>query len=95
VQPRWRRDGKELFYLATDGRLMAAPISIGATFTHGDAKPLFKTAVIPHGSQSIGLDTYYDVSPEGQRFLCVIPSASDESFAPITVVLNWQAAIKK
>jgi len=94
VQPRWRRDGKELFYLATDGRLMATPISGGATFTHGVAKPLFKTAVIPHGSQSIGLVTYYDVSPEGQRFLCVIPSASDESFAPITVVLNWQAALK-
>ena len=95
VQPRWRRDGKELFYLATDGRLMATPISGGQTFTHGEAKPLFKTAVIPHGSQSIGLATYYDVSPEGQRFLCVIPSASDESFAPITVVLNWPAALKK
>jgi Tol biopolymer transport system component/tRNA A-37 threonylcarbamoyl transferase component Bud32 len=94
VQPRWRRDGKELFFLSTDGRLMATPVKSGTTLTFGEAKPLFKTAVIPHGSQSIGLVTYYDVSPDGQRFLCVIPSASDESFAPITVVLNWQAALK-
>jgi eukaryotic-like serine/threonine-protein kinase len=94
VQPRWRRDGKELFYLATDGRLMATPVTSGKTLAFGEAKPLFKTAVIPHGSQSIGLATYYDVTPDGQRFLCVIPSASDQSFAPITVVLNWQAALK-
>ena len=54
----------------------------------------FKTSITLHGSQSIGLVTYYDVSPDGQQFLCVIPSASDTSFVPITVVLNWQAALK-
>ncbi|HEY7185880.1 MAG TPA: protein kinase [Vicinamibacterales bacterium] len=95
VQPRWRRDGKELFYLATDGRLMATAVMSGKTLAFGETKPLFKTAVIPHGSQSIGLATYYDVTPDGQRFLCVIPSASDTTFAPITVVLNWQAALRK
>ena len=74
---------------------MASAVSAGKTLTFGAAKPLFKTSITPHGSQSIGLVTYYDVSPDGQRFLCVIPSASDTSFAPITVVLNWQAALKK
>jgi len=73
---------------------MATPVTSGKTLAFGEAKPLFKTAVIPPGSQSIGLATYYDVTPDGQRFLCVIPSASDQSFAPITVVLNWQAALK-
>jgi len=95
VQPRWRRDGKELFYLASNGQLMAMPVESGDTFTHGDPTSLFKTSVIPHGSQSIGLDTFYDASPDGQRFLCAIPSASDESFAPITVVLNWPALLKR
>jgi len=95
VQPRWRRDGKELFYLSTDARLMASLVTPRTTPTFGAAKPLFKTSITPHGSQSIGLATYYDVSPDGQRFLCVIPSASDTSFAPITVVLNWQAALHK
>ena len=51
--------------------------------------------VVREAFEEIGLATYYDVSPDGQRFLCVIPSASDTSFAPITVVLNWQAALHK
>ena len=92
VQPRWRSDGKELFYLAPDQRLMAVPVASGAALEIGAAAPLFKTRLIPQGSQSIGLSTRYAVSPDGQRFLCIVPP--DDSGPPITVVLNWMAALQ-
>jgi Tol biopolymer transport system component len=92
VQPRWRQDGKELFYLASDQRMMAVPVRMGATLEIGAPTPLFRTRLFPHGSQSIGLHTLYDVSPDGQRFVCYAPPAEEEP--PITVVLNWMAALK-
>jgi serine/threonine protein kinase len=92
VQPRWRRDGKELFYLTLDQRLMAVPLSGGPTFEPGTPTPLFKTRSLPHGSQSIGLSTCYDVSPDGQRFVSC--GTAEESGPPITVVLNWTAILK-
>ncbi len=91
VQPRWRQDSKELFYLALDQQLMAVPLEGGTTFEPGTATPLFKTRSLPHGSQSIGLATLYDVSPDGQRFVSY--GAPEEMGPPITVVLNWMAAL--
>ena len=88
AQPRWRRDGKELFYVAPDSRLVAVPVDAGTTFRSGTQQPLFKTRMIPHGSQSIGLSTMYDVSADGKRFLCFVPA--DESGSPISVILNWR-----
>jgi hypothetical protein len=92
VQPRWRKDGKELFYVASDARLMAMPIRGDTTLEIGSPSPLFKTRVLPHGSQSFGLTTMYDVTADGQRFLTAM--RPDEAGAPITVVLNWTAALK-
>jgi serine/threonine protein kinase len=91
VQPRWRRDGAELYYVALDQRLMAVPVGPGAIFQPGSPQALFRMRVLPQGSQSIGLPTMYDVSPDGRRFLCRIPS--DESGSPISVILNWTAAL--
>ena len=85
-KPRWRRDGKELFYLALDGKMMAVPVKSGATFEPGAPVPLFET-------HSAGFFPY-DVSPDG-RFLINTPLESDVSSTPITVVLNWQAGLKK
>lgn len=61
--PRWRHDGKEIFYLAPDGRLMAATVMAkGAAFEIGAVTPLFQTrARVSHYP--------YDVSADGQRFL--------------------------
>ena len=87
VQPRWRSDGRELYYVALDQRVMTMPVEIGATFQSGSPQALFKMRVLPQGSQSIGLPTMYDVSPDGRRFLCRIPS--DDSGSPISVILNW------
>ena len=89
-QPRWRGDGKELFYLALDGRMMAVPISAGAAIELGVPKSLFQTGltnVIPTFPQ-------YVVTRDGQRFL-VNASMLETSPTPITVVLNWTAGLEK
>jgi serine/threonine protein kinase/Tol biopolymer transport system component len=94
VQPRWRRDGAELFYLGSDQTLMAVPVTATeGAFEVGRPRPLFRTRIIPQGSQSLWFDTMYDVTPDGQRFLVLGPP--DETVPPITVVLNWLGALKK
>jgi Tol biopolymer transport system component len=90
AQVRWRRDGRELFYIALDGRLMAVPIrfaSNGQAVDAGTPAPLFATHV---GGAVSGLDRQqYVVSSDGQRFLMsVVPE--DPNPPPITVILNWK-----
>jgi Tol biopolymer transport system component len=89
VQPRWRQDGRELFYLALDGRLVAAPIvssSEGGAVKVGSPVPLFAARV---GSlRDIALH-HYIVSGDGQRFL--LDTLVEESASPIVVILNWQS----
>ena len=88
VQAQWSRDGRELFYLALDGRLVAVPIllsSNGATLSANTAVPLFAARV---GSlQDIPLNLYL-ASLDGQRFL--LDSIVEEAASPIVVVLNWK-----
>jgi Tol biopolymer transport system component/tRNA A-37 threonylcarbamoyl transferase component Bud32 len=93
VQPRWRKDGRELFYLASDQRLMAVRVTLDSAFEADAPVALFRTRLIPQGSQSLGLPTAYDVSPDGQRFVVTIPP--EDLGPPITVVLNWLAALKR
>jgi hypothetical protein len=94
MQPRWRRDGAELFYLGSDQTLMAVPVTTTeGAFEAGLPRPLFRTRMIPQGSQSLWFDTMYDVSPDGQRFLILGPP--DEPGPAITVVLNWLGGLKK
>ena len=89
VQGRWRGDGKELFYLATDGKLMAVDIKASASsFEAGTPHSLFDTGIA--GSFVDRLNQYL-VTRDGQRVL-VNRSADDENAAPITVVMNWNAA---
>jgi hypothetical protein len=91
--PQWRHDGKELFYIAPDGRLMAAPIqAAGLTLHVGTPVSLFRTRIVGGGQSS--QSQQYAVSPDGQRFLINI--IADESTAsPITIVTNWTAGLKK
>ena len=93
-QPRWRRDGKELFYISTDSKLMSVEVAAAAgTFQAGIPKALF-AAPIWGGANNV---TRYDVTADGKKFL--INSLPTETAAapssPITVVLNWQAGLKK
>jgi Tol biopolymer transport system component/tRNA A-37 threonylcarbamoyl transferase component Bud32 len=92
--PRWRADGKELFYISRDDRLMAVDVKAGATFEHGSPRELFKTRIRPGGPQAYAL--HYDVAPDGKRFLIITrPAAADVTSPPITVVMNWLAGVKK
>jgi len=87
--PRWRGDGRELFYRAEDGRLMAVAVRPSAgTFDSGTPQALFD------GIPSSGSVSYFTYQPtrDGQRFLVSLRDA--ESRSPITVVLNWQGAIR-
>jgi Tol biopolymer transport system component len=91
-EPRWRRDGKELFYLAPDGVLMSANVKEGPTFDADVAKPLFQTHR-REGISSVDLFSY-DVSADGQRFL-VNTDVGEVTSPPLTVVLDWTAGLKK
>jgi hypothetical protein len=85
VAPRWRRDGKELYYLAPDFTLMAVSIaSSGSALQVGAPAPLFQI----RNSES-GYPRNYDVSADG-RFLVNV-STDELSATPITVILNWAA----
>jgi hypothetical protein len=81
-QPRWRRDGRELFYLAADRKLMAVSVDVPGAFDADPPRPLFETT-IPFGD--LGISQAYDVSPDGQRFVIAgFDPLSPPS--PITVV---------
>jgi Tol biopolymer transport system component len=89
VQPIWRVDGRELYFLAPDASLMAVDILPGKTFEWGKARLLFKTQLSLSDSNE-----QYAPAPDGKRFLLVTPSA-DGSTPAFTVVLNWTAGLKK
>jgi Tol biopolymer transport system component len=94
AQARWRRDGKELFYLALDGRLMAVPLRTapsGQSLEPGPATELFRTQV-PGGAVQMagGSRQQYAVSADGLRFLVRTAAGQSATTAPITVILNWK-----
>ena len=91
AMPRWRADGRELYFLAGDQFLTAVPVVDQSSLELGAAQPLFLTKLIVQGSESSGLPTAYDVMPDGERFLLRYPPDNPEP--PITVVLDWQAAL--
>jgi Tol biopolymer transport system component len=92
TEPRWRRDGKELYYLAPDGKLMAVEVKAGETFDAGAAKPLFP---IRRREPVSAADLFsYDVSADGQRFL-VNTDAEEATSAPLTAIVNWTAGLKE
>jgi dipeptidyl aminopeptidase/acylaminoacyl peptidase len=90
-QPRWRRGGGELFYVAADGQMMAVAVrTSGPTFEHGAPQALFKTRRQFDALMFMGIN--YDVSADGQRFLIATPVGEA---APVSVILNWTAGVKK
>jgi serine/threonine protein kinase/Tol biopolymer transport system component len=93
-QPRWSRDGKELFYFAPDSTLMAVSVTTtGGTFQPGVPKALFRAPILGGAGGGAGGAWRWDISPDGKRFL--INTALDEATAsPVTIVLNWQSAVK-
>ena len=92
MQPEWRRDGKELFYISADGKLTAVPVTTdGATFSAGTPHALFDVEV-PEPNAPYPTD--YAVTADGQRFL--VNTVVDQPTRPaLTVILNWTADLKK
>jgi hypothetical protein len=92
-EPQWRRDGKELFYLAPNQTLMAVGVkSNPTTLEVSPPEALFATRIKWMEIQAVG--HHYAAAPDGQRFL--ISGATDDARAvPVTIVLNWSAALKK
>jgi len=82
AQPRWRHDGKEIFYIAPDNSLVSVPIKISASgdsIEPGTPGTLFRTRIF--GNVILGGKQQYAVSRDGQRFLAIVPSA-DAAVSP-------------
>jgi serine/threonine protein kinase/Tol biopolymer transport system component len=90
-EPRWRRDGRELFFIGRDRRMMAVPIRLEPSFEHGVPAPLFKTRVPTLGDP---YHTSYAVSRNGQQFL-IEAGAGPTAASAITIVANWPELLKK
>jgi len=87
--PTWSKDGREIFYLAPDKKLMAVEVkTVGSSLEQGIPKPLFATDV----DQSV-LPNRYTASKDAKRFL-VNNSVESTGAKPIAIVLNWTADIK-
>jgi len=91
-QPRRRRDGKEIFYLTSDNKLMVREVGLGKSLVLGPPVELFQTR--PREFVS-ALDVYtYDVSPDGRRIL-VNSALESAAPSPISVVMDWAAELEK
>ena len=87
ASPRWRKDGKEIFFATTDGQLMAAEVAArNGTLEVGQVQKLFDGIVTSRG-------TLYDVSPDGQKFL-VVDDGTTAAARPLTLVQNWTALLR-
>jgi hypothetical protein len=86
--PRWRRDGKELFFVAADRTLMSVSVQATPLFRTSVPRALFDTRMSQNGEWA------YDVTPDGQRFVISVP-VGDPSPAPITIILDWTAALRR
>jgi Tol biopolymer transport system component len=91
-QPRWRGDGKELFFLSSGSKIIAVPVTTGANFDAGPPVALFQAT--PRQPVSTNDQFVYDVSKDGQRFLFLMLVKEAET-VPVSVVLNWTAMLNK
>jgi Tol biopolymer transport system component len=106
-EPKWRADGREMFYLAPSGDLMAVDVdTTGPTFTSGAPRRLFSTGLTPADIQFVAMSRHYDVAPDGDKFLinervpaeAGAPESGDAEApaeGPIKVILNWTAGLNR
>jgi len=85
---RWRRDGKELYYVSGAEEMMAVEVRAGTSLEFGTPRRLFKLPPIPNTNY-----WYYDVAPDGNRFLVTYPVGTQNE--PLALVLNWTAGLRK
>jgi eukaryotic-like serine/threonine-protein kinase len=91
--PRWRRDGAELYYRGSEGRIMVVDITAKATFQPGMPKTLFQYPELDLPAHPVQNSLDWSVTSDGNRFL--LRAFTETSPTPFTVVLNWTALLKK
>jgi eukaryotic-like serine/threonine-protein kinase len=91
-EPRWREDGKELFFVSPDGKLMASQVKLGASFEETAPVPLFQTR---RRQKISSQDVFtYAVAQNGTKFL--FNSLMDQNeVPPLTIIRNWNANLEK
>ena len=89
LQPKWRNDGKELYYRAADGKIMAVDVTLSPAFHAGSPAVLFAA---PRASNN---GVIWDATSDGKRFLFAAQLEQTASPAPFTMLLNWQTGLKK
>jgi hypothetical protein len=88
IQARWSSDGRELYYIAPNGTLMAVPITMkGTALEPGTPVALFQTRIWGGGANATQ-GQQYDVAPDGRFLINVV--TKDAAAAPITLLLNWK-----
>jgi Tol biopolymer transport system component len=95
TEPLWKSDGRELYYLGPDGKIMAIAVKTDPAFQAGQPVELFQTTLTP---ETRPVDRRYAVSADGQRFLIASPPTAPVAAgnsAPITAVVNWTSAITR
>jgi eukaryotic-like serine/threonine-protein kinase len=91
VQPRWRHDGRELFYISPDWTMMAVPVSTTPVFQAGIPQALFNTDMVDTGIRTGPMS--WDIAPDGKRFLIISDKAQETS--SLNVILNWRPREQK
>jgi hypothetical protein len=89
AQPAWRADGKELYYLGLDNKMMAIAVHADSTF-HADSP----AALFEMRPTQTPFSSSFDVSADGQKFL-LNTSAVEDGSPPFSLVVNWTAALEK
>ena len=94
--PRWRRDGKELFYQSTDRTLLAADVKADISFTVSAPRALFKMPIADRGARmtEVSNASSYEPTGDGQRFL-INALIEGPPPPPVTVILHWPAALRR
>lgn len=89
----WRKDGKELYYLSADSKVMAVDVTTTSDFHSGTPKPLFALSqAFLRRSNTPG--NLADIASDGKRFLFALPVEQNQP-DDIKLVLNWEAGLKK
>ena len=84
--PRWRRDGKELFYISPDWKMMEVKVTASPVFQSGTPHALFDTQMVDTGIRTGPMS--WDIAPDGNRFLIISDNAAATS--SLNVILNWR-----
>jgi Tol biopolymer transport system component len=94
LMPRWRKDGRELYYISLDRRMMAVEIKAGSTLETGTVKQLFQ---LPGGLVISATNYLWTVTGDGQKFLIRETAGASNAGAiePIHIVINWPAALAR